>query len=114
MQKILIVAAVAAAVAGCTRMEQYYPDGKVVTVDGIEFSVSPMGRGPNTYKAMPNNPRDHNLLFVDPGTWARNVKAIELATGCPVAPGSIKNGDNYTFAYVDCPSSPTAPQSPES
>lgn len=99
---------------GCTRMEQYYPDGKVVTVDGIEFSVSPMGRGPNTYKAMPNNPRDHNLLFIDLNTWVRNVKAIELATGCPVAQGSIKNGDNYTFAVVDCSASSTSPQSPES
>lgn len=99
LSALIVVGILAAA---CTKMEQYYPNGQVVLVDGIEFSVSPMGSRPSTYRAMPNNPRDQNFLTIDPMTWVQNVKAIEQATGCPVLRESIKNGDSYTFAVVDC------------
>ena len=88
-------------------MEDYYPNGQVVTVDGIEFSVSPMGSKVDTFKAMPNNPRDQSFLMLDPMTWVRNTKAIELATGCSVYRESVRNHDNTTFASVDCATKPS-------
>lgn len=108
-----IVACAVAALAGCTQMRDYYPDSKLVTVDGIEFAVSPALNQPDTYKSIPNDPKQHSLLFINPMTAVRNVKAIELATGCTVYKESVKNGDNVTFAAVDCTTKPAAPTAPQ-
>lgn len=92
--------------SACTKMEQYYPNGQVVEIDGIEFSVSPMGSKAGSYKAMPNNPRDQSFLMLDPMVWVRNTKAIEKATGCTVYRESVRNHENTTFAAVDCSAKP--------
>ncbi len=92
--------------SSCTKMEQYYPNGQVVVIDGIEVSVSPMGNKAGSYKAVPNNPRDQSFLMLDPMIWVRNTKAIEKATGCSVFRESVKNHENTTFAAVDCSSKP--------
>lgn len=102
MKRAAISIAALVIIGGCTKMQDYYPSGQVVTVDGIEFSVSPMGSKAGSYKAMPNNPRDQSFLMLDPMTWVRNTKAIELATGCSVYRESVRNVENTTFAAVDC------------
>lgn len=103
----ITIIAVASLLAGCTKMEQYYPNGQVVVIDGIEFSVSPMGNKAGSYKAIPNNPRDHSFITLDPMVWVRNTKAIEKATGCSVYRESVRNYENTTFAAVDCSTKPS-------
>ncbi|MBK4215566.1 hypothetical protein JJJ17_06470 [Paracoccus caeni] len=94
--KPYLVAAVLIASA-CTTMDQYF-DGKVVTVDGAEYLVRETR--PGTYQAMPNDPKiTWNL---DASVWPKNVRAIEIATGCKVNPAAVKNGDQNTIATVDC------------
>ena len=100
--RTIIVIATAVSVGGCTQMKDYFPDSKIVSVDSIDFAVSPALNKPDTYKLMPNNPRDMSMIVIDPMTWVRNVKAIELATGCSVYRESVKNTDATTFASVDC------------
>ncbi|WP_421461289.1 hypothetical protein [Agrobacterium tumefaciens] len=103
---VAMAALMVAVLTGCTKMEQYYPNGQVVEIDGIEFSVSPMGNKAGSYKAMPNNPKDQSFLMLDPMVWVRNTKAIEKATGCSVYRESVKNHENTTFAAVDCSAKP--------
>lgn len=107
--KLPVIAVIAATIIlpACTKMEQYYPNGQVVEIDGIEFSVSPMGNKVGSYKAMPNNPRDQSFLMLDPMVWVRNTKAIEKATGCTVYRESVRNYENTTFAAVDCSTKPS-------
>ncbi|NTT88226.1 hypothetical protein [Tabrizicola fusiformis] len=84
----------------CTKMEQYFPNGKTTTIDGEEYLVHEIS--PGTYQALPNDPDLSWMVAYDAGIWAKNVRAIEAVTGCKVAPGSTRNQDNNTVAAVNC------------
>lgn len=91
----------AATTIGCTRLSDYYPDSRVVLVEGEEFMVRPLARG-NTWQAMVNQARDGDLLVIKPDRYRQNVIAIERATGCAVDVRTIQNRDNLTMAGVTC------------
>ena len=95
--KSALVATVLLALGACTQMDQYF-DGKVVQVDGKDYLVRQLSTG--SYQAMPNEPEAK--WHVDAAEWASNIKAIELATGCPVLQGSVQNNRSGTIAAVQC------------
>nr|WP_319250482.1 hypothetical protein [uncultured Celeribacter sp.] len=87
--------------SACTQMDQYF-DGKTVNVDGEEFLVRRLSSG--SYQAMPNNPNKRFWGWtVDAAAWGKNYKAIEIATGCKIIPGTVKNDNSHSsIAAVDC------------
>jgi hypothetical protein len=100
----LAVASAIAALASCTTMQQYWPDAKVVVIDGQEHLVRKLPNVEDAYQAMENRPTAQSAIIgvIDPLVYARNVRAIEQATGCPVVPGSIQNSGNQTIAAAQC------------
>lgn len=93
-----------AALASCTTMQQYWPDAKVVVIDGQEHLVRKLPNVEDAYQAMENRPTAQSAIIgvIDPLVYARNVRAIEQVTGCPVLEGSIQNSGNGTIAASKC------------
>lgn len=85
-------------------MQQYWPDAKVVVIDGQEHLVRKLPNVDDAYQAMENRPSTQSAIIgvIDPLVYARNVRAIEQVTGCPVVPGSIQNSNNGTIAAAKC------------
>jgi hypothetical protein len=81
-------------------MDQYFPNSETVVVDGEQFIVREIS--PGTYQSMPNDPDLAWIIAYDATTWARNARAIEISTGCPVLPASIRNEGNNTIAAAGC------------
>lgn len=102
MKKSLLIASILA-LAACSEMKDYYPNGQVVTVDGHEHLVRKLSGRANSYQAMENKPTMGQLMTgIDAAIYARNVKAIEAATGCKVDLASVQNGSNNTIAATSC------------
>ena len=87
--------------ASCQGVSSFFPNSKIVTVDGTEYMVRPLS-SKNSWQASPNRPTGASLLLIDPTIYAGNVKAIEAATGCAVLREAVQNSDNNTIAAVDC------------
>lgn len=91
------------ALAACSEMKDYYPNGQVVAVEGHEHLVRKLAGRANSYQAMENKPTVGQMMTgIDAAIYARNVKAIEVATGCKVSVASIQNSGNSTIAATDC------------
>lgn len=89
--------------ASCTEMNDYYPNGRVVEVDGHEHLVRKLSGRENSYQAMENKPTMGQLITgIDAAIYARNVKAIEAVTNCKVSLASVQNSGNSTIAATDC------------
>lgn len=56
---------------------------------------------PDVWQAGPDNP--YASRKVPAQMYARNVQAIEQASGCKVVPGSESWPNNYMVAAVTCP-----------
>jgi len=98
-----------AVLTGCSTVSGYFPDSKVVTIDGIEYMARPLS-AKNSWQAGLNRPTGSSLLLINPTIYAGNVEAIEKASGCAVLLESVQNSDNSTIAAVDCGKSKTAKQ----
>lgn len=94
--------ALLALLAGCTQMTGYYPDGKVVTIDGEAVLVRQLPGRERGYHAVPNRPDPSTLFTRDPAISLRNIRAIEAVTGCTVLRETIENREANTFAAVTC------------
>jgi hypothetical protein len=98
MLKVLVVLGVLG-VSACSSMNQYFPDGQVTVVDGVEHLVRPLPGRANTYQAMVNNPTVAQAATgIDAAIYVRNVTAIEQVTGCRVALASVSNSRNQATA----------------
>ncbi|MGG6894515.1 MULTISPECIES: hypothetical protein [Rhizobium] len=95
--------------AGCSTVSGYFPDSKVVTIDGTEYMARPLS-AKNSWQAGLTRPTGSSLLIINPTIYAGNVKAIEKASGCSVLRESVQNSDNSTIAAVDCGKSKTPKQ----
>ncbi len=104
MRKIMILAPILAALAGCTEMTGYYPEAEVTQIAGREFFVAPRpAQGAGVYLAGPNQPGiDEVLTGIDMTLPAANVAAIEAVTGCTVDPVTVRNTEATTYAAVTC------------
>lgn len=100
MKRFLTVLALVG-LAGCQGVSSYFPNSKVVTVDGTEYMVRPLS-SKNSWQASPNRPTGASLMLIDPTIYVGNVKAIEVATGCTVFREAVQNSDNNTIAAVNC------------
>ena len=87
--------------AGCSTVSGYFPNSKVVTIDGTEYMARPLS-AKNSWQAGLNRPTGSSLLLINPTIYAGNVKAIEMVSGCAVLRESVQNSDNSTIAAVDC------------
>jgi hypothetical protein len=106
MKRFLTVLALVGLV-GCQGVSSFFPNAKVVIVDGVEYSVRPLS-SKNSWQAGLNRPTGASLIVIDPTIYAGNVKAIEAATGCTVLRETVQNSDNNTIAAVNCSKSATA------
>lgn len=103
MKTAIITLACAASLIACTRMDQYYPGAKVATVDGSEHLVRQLNGRQNTYQAMENRPTMGQMMTgIDAAIYGRNVRAIEMTTGCKVDVATISNSGNQTIAATAC------------
>ena len=100
MKRFLTVFALVG-LTGCQGVSSFFPNSKVVTVDGTEYMVRPLS-SKNSWQATINRPTGASLMLIDPTIYAGNVKAIEAATGCVVLREAVQNSDNNTIAAVDC------------
>ncbi len=99
--RVITLLTIAATLAACTKMEQYYPDASKTVVDGETFVVRLLK--PGTYQAIPNEPGKYGLIgHPDATVWARNVRAIEQVSGCKVVPGAVKNDELISVAATSC------------
>lgn len=52
--------------------------------------------------AGPDRGWEKKMFKVEPGFYARNIKAIEQVSGCHYERGSAVNRNGYTWAAVEC------------
>jgi hypothetical protein len=72
-------------------------DRRDVTVDGSEFAVFRRADEVEVHRT------SREFLPKESVVLARAIRAIEMATGCPVRPRSMKGDQAIITAEVDCP-----------
>jgi hypothetical protein len=104
MKTAIFSVSAALSLNACTKMQDYYPNSKIVQVEGRDFFVTARpSSGPGVYLAGPNEVKQRQLWIRDLALPAANVLAIERATGCRVLPETILNiSTGPTYAAVKC------------
>lgn len=71
----------------------------VVEIDGVKHDVQPYLPSPGVWMA-----QNSDLMggLIDPKDWVRNVRAIEMVSGCKVIAASAKHAGMHTTASVNC------------
>lgn len=87
------------ALCACTPAGIYGGEVTVIEIDGHKHDVQPYTASPGVWMAQNSNQAGG---LIDPTDWVRNVRAIEIVSGCKVIAGSTKHSGMHTTASVDC------------
>ncbi len=88
----------ALALAGCSAPSPYFHGARIGVVEtgGMRFTVYRRADEVEVHRRGGGIPRERDVLL-------GAIRAIEIATGCPVRPRSMKGDQGVVTAEIDCP-----------